>query len=89
MYKLDDHEGRDVIAYHWHPEGLSHERRPHVHVGAGMGALRPEWQKAHLRTGLVSPTSLFVLLTDRLGVSPRRAGWLDDFAQIDRALDLS
>jgi hypothetical protein len=89
MYKLDDREGREILAYHWHPDGLSHERRPHLHVGVGMGALRPEWQKAHLRTGPVSPSALLVLLIDQLGVSPRRSAWFDDFARLDRALDLS
>ncbi len=89
MYKLDHSDGREIIAYHWHPEGLSHERRPHLHVGAGFGSLRPEWHKAHLPTGHVSPTAILLLLIDQLGVAPRRDDWPDVFAQLDAALDLA
>ena len=47
-YQLDRADGRELLAYHWHPIGLNHERRPHLHLGAGMGFAASEWQKAHL-----------------------------------------
>ena len=85
-YKLDDADGREIIAYHWHPTGRSPMARPHMHLGAGAGVLRTELQKAHLGTGFVTPAVLLRLLLESFAVRPRRADWGAILAAADRAL---
>lgn len=74
-YTLDDADGREIVAYHWHPAGRSHVTEPHLHLGAGAGALRAELVKAHFVTGMVTPVALLRLVTEQFGVRPRRADW--------------
>jgi len=45
-YKVDDADGREILAYHWHPAGRSPETRPHLHLGAGAGTLRRDPPRA-------------------------------------------
>jgi hypothetical protein len=33
-YRLIDREENEVFAYHWHPDGLSPNREPHLHVSS-------------------------------------------------------
>lgn len=76
MCALDDDDGREILSYHWHPQGRSHVTTPHLHLGAGAGALRRELQKAHLATGLVTPIALLRLLIESFAVRARRTDWL-------------
>ncbi len=72
---LDRVGAGELVVYHWHPEGQSPVRWPHLHVGAGAGA-RPPVLRAHLPTG--SPVALPALLRlaiTELGVEPRREDW--------------
>lgn len=85
-YKLDAADGREILAYHWHPASRGHEHRPHLHLGAGLGTIRPEWQKSHLRTGHVSPAALLFLLIDHLHALPRLPDWPVRFDRLDAAL---
>jgi hypothetical protein len=44
-----------VVDYHWHPVGVSHEKRPHMHLGSTQ--LRPDAvlaSKQHLLTGRIT-----------------------------------
>jgi len=75
FYTLDDADGREILGYHWHPTGRSPERRPHLHLGAGAGALRGELQTAHLGTGFVTPATPLALLLESFTVRPRRSDW--------------
>lgn len=75
MCSLEDADGHEILAYHWHPEARSHVTTPHLHLGAGAGALRAELTKAHLATGPVSPTVLLALAIESFGARPRRADW--------------
>src|SRR5690348_15398844 len=34
-YVIHEHSGPEIIAYHWHPEGLSHITTPHLHLEHG------------------------------------------------------
>ncbi len=85
-YRLDGADGREILAYHWHPAGQSHEQRPHLHIGAGFGAIQPAWQKAHLLTGALSPAVVLELCIATLGVPPRRPDWSVVFARLAGAL---
>jgi hypothetical protein len=86
QYRLEDGDGREIIAYHWHPQGQSHVSVPHLHLGAALGALRPEMLKAHLHTGVVSPVAVLTLAVEQFEVAPRRTDWAGVFNRIARDL---
>jgi hypothetical protein len=86
FYTLDDVDGREVLAYHWHPTGRSSVTRPHLHLSAGAGTLRDELQWAHLGTGFVTPVALLALLLESFAVRPRRPDWATVLEAADAAL---
>lgn len=53
-YGLYDRDGREVLSYHWHPDTYSHMTTPHLHLGGGVAAWRPDVAKAHIPTGYVT-----------------------------------
>jgi hypothetical protein len=72
--RWNDH--REVLTYHWHPNGRGPMKDPHVHVGSAMlvsGATLDS--KAHVSTGRVSVEDIIRLAIDELHVEPRRAEW--------------
>jgi hypothetical protein len=85
QYALLDREGREYLAYHWHPEGSSHVAEPHLHLGPAAQVGVPALAAAHLPTGPVALTALVHLAIDGLGARPLRADWpvvLDRAAQL-------
>ncbi len=72
-YRFLHEDGREILAYHGHPEGRSHVTTPHLRLGAGAEAGWPGLQKAHLPTGLVLPA--LIELAIGCGAAPRRGGW--------------
>lgn len=85
-YKLEHADGREILSYHWHPTGRGPVARPHLHLGAGVGTLRSELQRAHLGTGFVTPARLFAVLLDAFAVRPRRADWAEAPETTERVL---
>ncbi|MGD9894924.1 MAG: hypothetical protein AB7U18_26875, partial [Dehalococcoidia bacterium] len=79
-------DGREIVAYHWHPQGRSHVRTPHLHLGAALGTLRNEVTKAHLYTGMITPVAILSLVIEHFGVAPRRPDWATIFEQTEREL---
>ena len=78
-YHLLDDSGRELIAWHWHPESLGDTRlrgHPHVHVQAG-----PIERRIHVPTGRVSVESVLRLLLIDLAVAARPAH-VADFAKV-------
>ena len=88
-YTLDDADGREVLAYHWHPVGRSPEKEPHLHLGAGAGTIRQELAEAHLATGPVMPVAMVTLILKHFGVRPRRADWAEILARVRQTLEMS
>lgn len=86
QYRLEDDDGRETLAYYWHPQGQSHVSIPHLHLGAALGTLRMEMVKAHLHTGIVTPVAILALAVEAFGASPRRTDWAEVFEQTARAL---
>ncbi|MGH3199607.1 MAG: hypothetical protein ACRDOH_05650 [Streptosporangiaceae bacterium] len=77
-YRLDDDAGRELAAWHWHPQ--SRVVYPHAHVsGTPFGRL------AHLPTGRVSIESVLRLLIGDLGVPARRADYAEVLDAAERA----
>jgi hypothetical protein len=70
QYALGDDEGREILAYHWHP--LVGFGTPHSHLSVGAGALRPELQTAHLPTGYVPFAEVVLMLIRDFNVKARR-----------------
>jgi hypothetical protein len=77
MYALYDRSGREVLAYHWHPEGRSHITAPHLHLGAGAEVSRRDLADAHLPTGDIALEDVLRLAITDLGVRPLRRNWSD------------
>ncbi|MCC6179346.1 MAG: hypothetical protein IT305_28905 [Chloroflexi bacterium] len=74
-YALDDHEGHEVIAYHWHPEGLGPIKMPHLHLGHGARIGRSDLIGAHMPTGRVSFEEFIWLILDQFHVRHARDDW--------------
>ena len=85
-YTLEDADGREILAYHWHPHGRSHVTIPHLHLGAALCDLRAEMHHAHLRTGMVTPIALLALAIEQFDIRPRLADWAERFDRADLAL---
>ena len=72
-YELAHADGPMILAYHWHPVGVSPVTWPHLHL-AGQVASVP-FDKAHLPTGLVSRQDVLRFAIADLGVEPIRDDW--------------
>jgi hypothetical protein len=75
QYTLRDIDGREIIAYHWHPEGRSHVTTPHIHLGPGAEMGRRDLARAHLPTGQVMLEDVLRFAITELGVRPLRRDW--------------
>ena len=81
QYRLEDTDGREIVAYHWHPQGPSHVAVPHLHLGAGLGPILVEMTRGHLQTGMVTPVAILAIAVENFGVVPRRTDWAATFAR--------
>jgi hypothetical protein len=74
-YSLRLATGESVVDYHWHPDGVSHEARPHLHLGSAQ--LQPHGvigRKHHLPTGRVTFESVIRTAVE-LGATPLHEDW--------------
>jgi hypothetical protein len=83
-YLVLDRDLRTVVAYHWHPVGLSPVVHPQVHVGCRTPAV--DFARAHLPTGHVSLPAVLRAAVTELGVEPWRADWDEVLARAEREL---
>jgi len=86
QYALLDRDGREYLAYHWHPDGSSHVTEPHLHLGPAAQVGVAEMAAAHLPTGPVSLALVARLAIDGLGARPLRADWPAVLTQAARSL---
>lgn len=75
LYALTDERGREVIAYHWHPDERSAVTYPHLHLGAGAQVGRAELLKVHFPTGPIVVEDVVHLAISEFDVRPRRQDW--------------
>ena len=75
FYELLDSDGREVLAYHWHPRGNSPVPTPHLHLEQGAQVGRTEVRDAHLPTEDVSMEAILRVLIEEMGVRPLRPDW--------------
>jgi hypothetical protein len=81
-YRILDRGGHELLAFHWHPVGLSPVIYPHVHLSSRIRPVPIEPAGAtvalanmHIPTGLVRITDIVRLLITEFGVQPRRTDW--------------
>jgi hypothetical protein len=77
-YSVQTADGTAVIDYHWHPVGLSHEVRPHVHLAAAQ--LRPDAVLANAHRLMTGRITFESVLRDLIGMGVRAR--YDDWANI-------
>lgn len=88
-YSLADRDGREVLAYHWHPMTPA-VTSPHLHIELGAvrrevleraglttahNALRRDLAGAHLPTHQIGLTEFIRMLITQFGIPPRRRDW--------------
>lgn len=75
-YAIETQDAQEIVGYHWHPDGVSPVRFPHLHLGpaarVGMEDLR---RKAHLPTGRFAFEEVVEFLVATFGVEPDRTLW--------------
>jgi len=74
-YSLDNDEGTEIIAYHWHPQEQFRLATPHLHLSAGAEVGRDALASAHLPTGRVALEEVLRLAIVDLGAKPNREDW--------------
>lgn len=75
-YTIETNDGREVLAYHWHPDANSPVVSPHVHLGSTV--LRRDGvlgRRAHVPTGRVPLQQVIRLAIIDLGAAPIRPDW--------------
>lgn len=75
QHTLARDEGLEVLGYHWHPGGNSHEDRPHVHIGSSQIHRDSTLSnKGHIMTGRCSLEQV-VRTAIELGTRPLCDDW--------------
>ena len=96
VYVVQDLNGRELFAFHWHPYGVSGVRTPHLHVSVAQNVVLPKSPghqgdgelplgKLHFPTHRIEPSQLVRFLITELGVGPRRADWESVLDRIEQS----
>jgi hypothetical protein len=73
LYEFTDVAGRELVAFHWHPDSRSPITFPHVHIGARIGDL--DLSKLHIPTGVLKLPQIIRFAIEEVGVEPLREDW--------------
>jgi hypothetical protein len=73
LYALEDADGREVLAYHWHPD--KKVMHPHLHLGHGAEVGHRLCAEAHLPTERIALEALLRCAIEDLCVEPQRQDW--------------
>lgn len=94
-YRLLGEDRQEILAFHWHPTGLSNVTDPHLHLSSrlipiDMGRNQDPLPLAgmHIPTGFVTLPDVVRLLIEEFGIHPRQADW-DAILRENRALALA
>ena len=83
LYQVYADDGREFIAFHWHP-GRGRIALPHAHFKTLSEPLA--MGKAHIPTGRISLEAVIRLLIEELGVQPIRQDWERVLSRTEREL---
>jgi hypothetical protein len=87
-YRLLDREGREILAYHWHPVGISPITFPHLHltrfrpIDLSLDSDPLALAEMHLPTGFGTLEDIVRLLITEFAVEPRRSDWAEILAAV-------
>lgn len=86
FYGVLDEGHRELLAYHYHPEGAGWCTYPHLHVGTARGTID---NKAHLATGRVSREAVIRMLIEdpEIPVVALRPDWARVLEASQRAFE--
>lgn len=80
--RILDRDDREVLAFHWHPTGLSNVTDPHLHLSSRLGQIEMGRNQApldlaemHIPTGFVTLEDVVRLLITEFGITPLRSDW--------------
>lgn len=90
-YTVKEQDRMEILAYHWHPEGVSKEF-PHLHLKSGARVQRPELtrtkgESSHIPTGRVALEEFIRLLIECFSVPPRKESWKSELQQTRQKFD--
>jgi hypothetical protein len=96
LYVVHDVRGRELFAYHLHPDSVSDVWTPHLHVSVAQNVALPSGPgnrgnaelplgKLHFPTRRIDPSQLVRFLITELGVGPRRPDWESVLDRIERS----
>ncbi len=90
-YTVEEQDGAEIIAYHWHPKGIGKEF-PHLHLKSGAKVQRPELtrtkgESSHIPTGRVALEEFIRLLIECFSVPPQKKDWEEALRQAKQKFD--
>jgi hypothetical protein len=95
LYRILDREQREILAFHWHPAGLSNVVDPHLHLSSRLNTIEMGRDQEplpladmHIPTGFVTLEDVVRLHVAVFGVAPRHADW-DAILRENRLLALA
>jgi hypothetical protein len=81
-HALRDLDDNEIVAYHWHPAGVSSVRHPHLHLSSQIRPIDLGRNQAslpladmHLATGVVPLAHFVRMLIEEFDVEPLREDW--------------
>lgn len=76
-YRLDDEQGEEILAYHWHPLPNPQDpvTYPHLHFNRAAQIGRRELRSGHIPSGRIALESLALYLIEVWGVNSERTDW--------------
>jgi hypothetical protein len=83
-YALGDRDGREIIAFHWHPSSPNKVTSPHLHLGPVAQVGHDQLRGAHIPTGRIALEDVLRLAIAEFGAPARRADW-DDVLRTTKA----
>ena len=89
QYTLLDRDEREYLGYHWHPDGISHETEPHLHLGPAARVGASMLATAHLPTGAISLAAVVRLAIEAFGARPLRPDWSAVLSRVDALASLA
>ncbi|MDP9471178.1 MAG: hypothetical protein M3Q71_11005 [Chloroflexota bacterium] len=81
-YSILDEDEHELLAWQWDPRGKGTKPFPHLHIGAGVGAVHLgemveplPVDKMHIPTGRVLVEDVIRSIIEEMGVEPLRSDW--------------
>jgi hypothetical protein len=78
MYAVEDDGGREIVAFHWHPDLQGDNSSPHMHICAGAGErIRSEIREIHFPTPRLAFEEIALMLIEDFEVVAERPDAVD------------